>query len=395
MIEAIVAVYGDWGIGADGTQPVVVSADRKHFREVTDGSAVICGRKTLEDFPGGRPLKNRVNIVLTRQALEIDGAVVVHSPEEALAEAAQYDRVFVIGGASTYSELFPHIDKIFVTKLDCVPHSDVFFPDLDENPDWEILEESTAQTDENGVSYRFLTYGRRLSPELQDALNWIRGTDPLTRMGAGTSILRRSAELHWLGENGLLLSDSVSGIWYAYGEGAAHLPERDWSDVLFITDSAAAADYLRKNHGKSGSAEYYQVVYPFAAAPAASRPARLRLCAPTDGEMVKIDATYALADMEELQHDRKRGNLFAAHDDSGSFVGYMGIHSDGSMGLLEVFPEYRRLGYAEELECFMIRKVLSRGLIPYAQIAPDNAASMGLQQKLGFLCAPATVWYVW
>ena len=64
MLEAIVAVYSDWGIGANGTQPVVVKADRRHFREVTGGSAVIVGRRTLADFPGGRPLKGRENIVL-------------------------------------------------------------------------------------------------------------------------------------------------------------------------------------------------------------------------------------------------------------------------------------------------------------------------------------------
>ena len=74
MLEAIVAVYSDWGIGANGTQPVVVKADRRHFREVTGGSAVIVGRRTLADFPGGRPLKGRENIVLTRQSIEIPGA---------------------------------------------------------------------------------------------------------------------------------------------------------------------------------------------------------------------------------------------------------------------------------------------------------------------------------
>ena len=66
-MEAIVAVYSDWGIGDGITQPVTLKADRQHFREVTRDAAVIVGRKTLEDFPGGRPLKGRVNIVVTRQ----------------------------------------------------------------------------------------------------------------------------------------------------------------------------------------------------------------------------------------------------------------------------------------------------------------------------------------
>jgi len=161
MLEAIVAVYGDWGIGANGTQPIVVSADRKHFREITGNSAVIVGRKTLADFPGGKPLKNRCNIVLTGQDLEIDGAVVVHSLQEALEEAARHERVLVIGGESVYRALFPHISKVFVTKLDISPHSDAFFPDLDADPDWVVTESTPAQTDESGVSYRFMTYERR------------------------------------------------------------------------------------------------------------------------------------------------------------------------------------------------------------------------------------------
>ena len=160
MLEAIVAVYGDWGIGAGGTQPVVVAADRKHFRDVTGGSAVIVGRKTLADFPGGKPLKGRHNIVLTTRPLEIEGAQVVHSVEEALAAAAAHARVLVIGGESVYRELFPHIGRVFVTKLDCVPHSDAFFPNLDELEDWQVTEQSPAETDENGVRYCFMTYER-------------------------------------------------------------------------------------------------------------------------------------------------------------------------------------------------------------------------------------------
>ena len=158
-MEAIVAVYSDWGIGCCGTQPVVVSADRKHFRDVTGGAAVIVGRKTLADFPGGRPLKNRVNIVLTGQDIAIEGAVVVHSVEEALAEVGKHERVLVIGGASVYQEFFPHIDRVFVTKVEAAPHSDAFFPDLDADPAWHITDPGEKQ-EENGLHYRFMTYER-------------------------------------------------------------------------------------------------------------------------------------------------------------------------------------------------------------------------------------------
>ena len=88
-MELIVAVYDDWGIGCCGTQPVALSADRKFFREQTRGAMVIVGRKTLGDFPGGKPLPNRVNVVLTRGTVDMDGVVICHSPEEAV-ELAMY-----------------------------------------------------------------------------------------------------------------------------------------------------------------------------------------------------------------------------------------------------------------------------------------------------------------
>ena len=159
-MEAIVAVNADWGIGAQGTQSVVLRADRKHFRELTDGAAVIVGRKTLEDFPGGRPLKGRHNIVVTRQALEIEGAQVAHTTGEALALAGAYERCLVIGGASVYRQFFPYLNRVEVTKIDLSPVSDSFFPDLDREPDWDCVSQGPWQ-EEDGVRYCFCTYVRR------------------------------------------------------------------------------------------------------------------------------------------------------------------------------------------------------------------------------------------
>ncbi len=158
-MDAIVAVYEDWGIGTGGTQPVVLSADRIHFREVTSNSAVIVGRKTLEDFPGGKPLKGRINIVITRSSAEIPGAVVVHSTEEALKAAKMQNRCFVIGGASVYEQFFSYIDRVYLTKIGCRPNSVKFFPDLDADPGWHCTEEG-ALCEENGIPYQFCTYER-------------------------------------------------------------------------------------------------------------------------------------------------------------------------------------------------------------------------------------------
>ena len=158
-MDAIVAVYSDWGIGDGGTQPVVLKADRVHFRQVTEGNAVIVGRKTLSDFPGGRPLKNRYNIVVTRQDIQIEGAQVVHSTEEALAAAAEHPRCLVIGGASVYKQFYPHYDRVYLTKIDLAPHSDSFFPNLDADPAWVCTDEG-EWLEENGLRYCFCTYER-------------------------------------------------------------------------------------------------------------------------------------------------------------------------------------------------------------------------------------------
>ena len=159
-MEAIVAVYSDWGIGSGGTQPVVLKADRTHFKELTDGAAVIVGRKTLGDFPGGRPLKGRHNIVVTRQDIEVAGAQVAHSTGDALTLAAEYERCLVIGGASVYRQFMPYLDTVHVTKIDLAPQSDSYFENLDSSPNWERIDEERWQS-EGDIRYCFVTYKRR------------------------------------------------------------------------------------------------------------------------------------------------------------------------------------------------------------------------------------------
>ena len=158
-MEAIVAVFSDWGIGSEGTQQIVLKADRAHFRELTAGAAVIVGRRTMEDFPGGRPLRGRNNIVVTRQNLGIEGAEVAHNTDEALELAKKYPRTLVIGGASIYRQFLPFVDTVHITKIDLAPASDSFFEDLDASPDWVLTEQGPWQ-EEDGVRYCFATYKR-------------------------------------------------------------------------------------------------------------------------------------------------------------------------------------------------------------------------------------------
>lgn len=159
-MNAIVAVYEDWGIGCNGTQPIALSADRKFFRETTRGAAVIVGRKTLADFPGGKPLPGRKNIVLSRSPIAIDGAIVCHSPEEAAALCKEDEKVFVIGGGSVYRQMLPFCDTAIVTKVGSKPESDTFFPNLDADPAWEAAE-ILRQGEENGISYQMVSYIRK------------------------------------------------------------------------------------------------------------------------------------------------------------------------------------------------------------------------------------------
>lgn len=159
-MDAIAAVYSDWGIGNGSTQPITLKADRVHFRELTTGAAVIVGRKTLEDFPGGSPLKGRHNIVVTRQDIIIEGAEVVHSTMEAVNAAKAQQRCFVIGGASIFEQFFPYTDRVYITKIGCAPKSSRFFPNLDEDDAWECTQEQSG-LEEDGIEYSFCIYERK------------------------------------------------------------------------------------------------------------------------------------------------------------------------------------------------------------------------------------------
>ena len=158
-MELIVAVYDDWGIGRNGTQPVALSADRKFFRETTKGAMVIVGRKTLGDFPGGKPLPNRVNVVLTRGDAPMEGVVVCHTPEEAAELAKGTGRAMVIGGGSVYRQMLPMCDTAYITKVHTTVACDTYFPNLDEDPQWKLAE-VLMSGEENGIGYEMCLYKR-------------------------------------------------------------------------------------------------------------------------------------------------------------------------------------------------------------------------------------------
>lgn len=132
-MNLIVAVDKNWGIGYQNNLLVRIPADQRFFRETTTGKVVIMGRKTLESFPGGQPLKNRTNIVISKDKnYQVKGAIVVHSIEEALqkVEDIPTEDIYVIGGASIYEQMLPLCDTAHITKIDYAYQADTFFQTL-------------------------------------------------------------------------------------------------------------------------------------------------------------------------------------------------------------------------------------------------------------------------
>ncbi len=161
-MNLIVAVDKNWAIGNDNKLLVSIPQDMKFFRETTMGKVVVMGRKTLESFPGGQPLKKRTNIVLTRdKSYDVKDAVVVHTIEALLKELEQYDedQIYVIGGESIYRQLLPYCKLAHVTKINHAYEADTYFPNLDELEDWEITGVSEEQTYFN-LEYEFVRYER-------------------------------------------------------------------------------------------------------------------------------------------------------------------------------------------------------------------------------------------
>lgn len=163
IMNLIVAADKNWGIGKDNKLLVSIPSDMKFFRQETMGKVVVMGRKTLESFPNGLPLKNRTNVVLTSDKnYQVKDAVIVHSIDEVLEELKKYDddEIYVIGGGKVYEELLPYCDVAHVTKIDFAFEADTHFPNLDEDPEWEITVASDEQTYFD-LEYTFVKYERK------------------------------------------------------------------------------------------------------------------------------------------------------------------------------------------------------------------------------------------
>lgn len=160
MMKLIVAVSENWGIGKDNNLLFNIPEDMKFFRETTTGKVVILGRKNLESFPGKRPLKNRTNIILTRNRdFECEGAIVCTSIEEVLSLPYDKEEMFVIGGEEIYRQMIKYCDTCYVTKVDKTVPADKFMVNLDEACEWQMTEAS-EKIEDNGYMIQFCKYER-------------------------------------------------------------------------------------------------------------------------------------------------------------------------------------------------------------------------------------------
>lgn len=163
-MNIVVAVDENWAIGKKGQLLVSIPNDQKMFRELTTGKVIVLGRKTLATFPQGLPLKNRTNIIMSHDpAYKVKDAIVAHSTEELLEilKGFNSEDVFVVGGDSIYQQLLPYCDTAHVTYIEHSYEADAYFPNLDDNSDWEVTADSDEQTYFD-LSYYFKKYERKI-----------------------------------------------------------------------------------------------------------------------------------------------------------------------------------------------------------------------------------------
>lgn len=159
-MKIIVAVDSNWGIGCNGKLLQHIPEDMKFFKEKTIGNVVVMGRETFESLPGKNPLKDRVNIVLSRDiSFKDDRLIICNSIDETLKKLQNYenDKIFIIGGETIYKQFLPYCDELYVTKIYNEYKADKFFPNVDIMSNWKIIKESEVK-EYNNVRYVFSIY---------------------------------------------------------------------------------------------------------------------------------------------------------------------------------------------------------------------------------------------
>lgn len=159
-MKLIVAAAKNWAIGYNGGLLFDLPDDMEFFKNTTLNHVVIMGRNTLLSFPGGKPLKNRTNIVLTtNRDFKAEGCIIVHSFSELFEELKKYngEDIYVIGGGKIYNDLYPYCSEALITKVDAIVNADTFLHNFDEDHDWYLSYASEVH-EYNGLKFTFNTY---------------------------------------------------------------------------------------------------------------------------------------------------------------------------------------------------------------------------------------------
>lgn len=163
-LRSILNCDDHYGIGKRNGLLFEQPKDMAYFRKTTLGHAVAMGENTLLSFPGSKPLPKRTNIVLSQDPTHnYDGVINVHSFEEflrAIEEQLKTDDVYIIGGASIYRQMLPYVDEVLLTKIDADGGAEVFFVNIDEDPNF-VLVEASEPIEDNGRNLTFCRYQNR------------------------------------------------------------------------------------------------------------------------------------------------------------------------------------------------------------------------------------------
>ncbi|MDD4439990.1 MAG: dihydrofolate reductase [Tissierellia bacterium] len=159
-MNAIVAVDLNWGIGYRGKLLERIPEDMKFFKQMTLGKVVVMGRETFESLPGNDPLKDRTNIVLSKNKnFKNEKVIVCRTLTELFLELEKYnlDDVFVIGGESIYTQLLPYCAEAYVTRIEQTYEADKYFANLDKEGNWKIVSAGDSKNN-NNIQFSFLKY---------------------------------------------------------------------------------------------------------------------------------------------------------------------------------------------------------------------------------------------
>lgn len=159
-ISIIVAMAQNRTIGVDNTLPWRCPEDLKHFKALTMGHHMIMGRKTFDSI--GKPLPGRTTVIVTRNSgLQVEGCLVAHSLQEAIALCADDEEAFIVGGAEIYAQALPLADTLYITEIQQDVAGDAHFPEFDRQQWQEVARDIRSQETPQLLDYHFVTYSHK------------------------------------------------------------------------------------------------------------------------------------------------------------------------------------------------------------------------------------------